>query len=78
MSIEIEGVGELEGAKSKVTVKEMSNADLDEDFEWEIDSVSKKSNEKKYQIVEIFKANKKTVQNDIRKLFDQLKESQLK
>lgn len=78
IKLSIEGVGELEGAHSSITIKEISNADLDEDFEFEIDSVSKKENAKKYQIIEIFKANKKKVQDDIRKLFDELKEEYLK
>lgn len=78
LHLDIEGVGEYKDAKSTVTIKEISNADLDDDFEFEFDSVTKKENNNKYQIIQIFKANKKNVQNDIRKIFDLFKEAQLK
>ncbi|MCQ2819168.1 MAG: hypothetical protein MJ252_18040 [archaeon] len=74
MKLKIEGIGAYEGSENEATIKEISNADLDEDFDFHFESASK-SDPKKYQITEIFKANKKEIQNDIRKIFDDLREN---
>lgn len=59
-------------------MNEVSNADLDDNFEFEYEKVSKKDNEDKYKLIHIFQTCKKDVQKDIRKLFDLLKEYYLK
>lgn len=78
IKLELKGLKEIEGAKTDITIKELSNADLDEDFEFEHESVNKKDNEKKHQLIQISKTCTKDIQKDIRKLFDELKEFYLK
>ena len=68
----------MEGIKTEVTIKELSNADLDEDFEFEVESVTKKDNEKKYNLIAIFKTITKEIQSDVRKMFDEMKEYYMK
>lgn len=77
IKVNVKGQKECEGADTDVTVKEMSNADPDDDFEYEFESVTKSGNEKKYQLVQIFKACTKDFQNDIKKMFNLLKEHHL-
>ena len=78
IKVELKGVKELEGIKTEVTIKELSNADLDEDFEFEVESVTKKDNEKKYNLIAIFKTITKEIQSDVRKMFDEMKEYYMK
>ena len=73
IKVELKGVKELEGIKTEVTIKELSNADLDEDFEFEVESVTKKDN-----LIAIFKTITKEIQSDVRKMFDEMKEYYMK
>ena len=77
MTVNVEGIGEFADVKYSAKISEVSNADLDEDFTFEFDSAPKKEDNKKHQVSQIFKDNKKNVQNDIRKIFDDLRENYL-
>lgn len=78
IKVKIVGINELSGESTEITMNEVSNADLDDNFEFEYEKVSKKDNEDKYKLIQIFQTCKKDVQKDIRKLFDLLKEYYLK
>ena len=78
IKVELKGVKEFEGVKTDVTIKELSNADLDEDFEFEVETVAKKDNGKKYNLIAIFKTVTKEIQNEVRKMFDEMKENYMK
>ena len=60
-----------------ITIKEINNADEDDHFQFEYDSDDNKSNSEKYPLLNNFKSAKDEVEKDIRKIFEELKNSVL-
>ena len=58
-----------------ITIKEINNADEDDHFMYEYDSDDSKSTSKKYPLINNFKSAKDEVEKDIRKIFEELKNS---
>ena len=62
---------------TSITMKEINNEDEDENFQYEFDSTDSKSSSKKYPLINNFKSAKNEIEKDIRKIFNELKESVL-
>ena len=60
-----------------ITIKEINNADEDDHFQFEYDSDDNKSHSEKYPLLNNFKGAKDEVEKDIRKIFEELKNSVL-
>ena len=60
-----------------ITIKEINNADEDDHFQFEYDSDDNKSYSEKYPLLNNFKSAKDEVEKDIRKIFEELKNSVL-
>ena len=58
-----------------ITIKEINNADEDDHFQYEYDSYDSKSDSEKFPLVNNFKSAKDEVEKDIRKIFEELKNS---
>ena len=60
-----------------ITIKEINNADEEDHFQFEYDSDDNKSHSGKYPLINNFKSAKDEVEKDIRKIFEELKNSVL-
>ena len=56
-----------------VTIKNLNNEDEDEKPIYEYDSTDSKSSSKRYPLVQNFKEAKKEIEEDISKIFDEMK-----
>ena len=78
MKLKIKGNDNYGNYTTTITMKEINNEDEEEHFQYEFDSTDNKSTSKKYPLINNFKSAKDEVEKDIRKIFNELKESFLK
>ena len=77
MKLRIKGNSNYNELTTIVTIKDISNADEDDNFLFEYDSDDSKSLSKKFPLVNNFKSAKAEVEKDIKHMFEELKNSVL-
>ena len=75
IKLKIRGNKNYDNLTTKITIKEINNADEDDHFQYEFDSTDSNSTSKKYPLINNFKSAKNDIEKDIRKIFSELKES---
>ena len=75
IKLKIKGNSNYNNLMTTITIKEINNADEDDHFMYEYDSDDSKSTSKKYPLINNFKSAKDDVEKDIRKIFEELKNS---
>ena len=78
LKLKIKGNDNYGNLTTTITIKEINNEDEDEHFQYEYDSTDSKSTSKRYPLINNFKSSKNEIEKDIRKIFNELKESFLK
>ena len=78
IKLRIKGNKNYENLETTITMKEINNEDEEEHFQYEFDSSDSKSTSKKYPLINNFKNAKNEIEEDIRNIFNALKESFLK
>ena len=75
MKLKIKGNDNYDNLTTTITMKEINNEDEEEHFQYEFDSSDSKSSSRKYPLINNFKSAKDEIEKDIRKIFNELKES---
>ena len=75
MKLKIKGNDNYDNLTTTITMKEINNEDEEEHFQYEFDSSYSKSSSRKYPLINNFKSAKDEIEKDIRKIFNELKES---
>ena len=75
IKLKIKGINDYENLETVVTIKNLNNEDEDELPQYEYDSSDSKSSSRKYPLINNFKSAKDEIEKDIRKIFNELKES---
>ncbi len=78
IKLRIKGNKNYENLETTITMKEINNEDEEEHFQYEFDSTDSKSSSKKFPLINNFKNAKNEIEEDIRNIFNALKESFLK
>ena len=78
LKLRIKGNDNYENLTTTIKIKEINNEDEEEHVQYEYDSTDSKSTSKRFPLVNNFKSAKNEVEKDIRKIFNELKESFLK
>ena len=73
MKLKIKGINEHANLNTVITIKNLNNEDEDELPEYEYDSYDSKSSAKSYPLVKNFKDAKKEIEEDILKIFEEMK-----
>ena len=73
MKLKIKGINDYENLDTVITIKNLNNEDEDELPSYEYDSSDSKSSSKRYPLVQNFKEAKKEIEEDILKIFDEMK-----
>ena len=75
MKLKIKGNDNYDNLTTTITMKEINNEDEEEHFQYEFDSLDSKSSSRKYPLINNLKTAKDEIEKDIRKIFNELKES---
>lgn len=78
VKVKIAGVKNFEGLSTCVTIKNLNNEDEDERPEFEYESGDSSSSSKRFPLVQNFKASIKEIEIDLRKIFEEMKNSMSK
>ena len=73
MKLKIKGINDYENLETTITIKNLNNEDEDELPSYEYDSTDSKSSSKRYPLVQNFKDVKNEIEQDILKIFDEMK-----
>ena len=73
MKLKIKGINEYENLDTVITIKNLNNEDEDELPQYEYDSTDSKSSSKRYPLVQNFKDAMKEIEQDILKIFEEMK-----
>ena len=73
MKLKIKGINDYANLNTVITIKNLNNEDEDELPEYEYDSYDSKSSSKSYPLVKNFKDAKKEIEEDILKIFEEMK-----
>jgi hypothetical protein len=73
MKLKIKGINDYENLETTITIKNLNNEDEDELPSYEYDSTDSKSSSKRYPLVQNFKDAKNEIEQDILKIFDEMK-----
>ena len=73
MKLKIKGINEYENLDTVITIKNLNNEDEDELPQYEYDSTDSKSSSKRYPLVQNFKDAIKEIEQDILKIFEEMK-----
>ena len=73
MKLKIKGINDYKNLETTITIKNLNNEDEDELPQYEYDSTDSKSSSKRYPLVQNFKDAKKEIEQDILKIFDEMK-----
>ena len=75
LKLKISGIKNFENLSTIVTINEISNEDEDDHFQYEYNSTDSDCSSKKFPLIQNFKNIKNEIEKDIRKIFEELKES---
>ena len=73
MKLKIKGINDYENLETTITIKNLNNEDEDELPSYEYDSTDSKSSSKRYPLVQNFKDAKNEIEQDILKIFEEMK-----
>ena len=73
MKLKIKGINEYENLDTVITIKNLNNEDEDELPQYEYDSTDSKSSSKRYPLVQNFKDAMKEIEQEILKIFEEMK-----
>ena len=73
MKLKIKGINDYENLETTITIKNLNNEDEDELPQYEYDSTDSKSSSKRYPLVQNFKDAMKEIEQDIVKIFEEMK-----
>ena len=73
MKLKIKGINDYENLETTITIKNLNNEDEDGLPSYEYDSTDSKSSSKRYPLVQNFKDAKNEIEQDILKIFDEMK-----
>ena len=73
MKLKIKGINDYENLSTVITIKNLNNEDEDELPSYEYDSSDSNSSSKRYPLVKNFKDGIKEIEQDILKIFEEMK-----
>jgi len=73
MKLKIKGINDYENLSTVITIKNLNNEDEDELPSYEYDSSDSNSSSKRYPLVKNFKDAIKEIEQDILKIFEEMK-----